>query len=691
MNIIEFDKDGLNFSISINEQRNVYISNFSTQNGTQAESYFPLIQLHASGYNQDDHHARKHTGSEPGSSMIYKHHKIYNSKFGEKIEIELIGNDLIAVWHLQHFEGLKSVRIWIDLKNASKENIGIEYISVFSFLGINGYENNAWDKSSKLHIPHNNWYGEAQWKSSTLPELGYSKVNKFSLDRISYENTGTWSSIGHLPSAAFENVKDNITYHWQIEHNGSWQWEIGDFKDQLYLLISGPNENENHWWKLLTPNECFTTVPVSICVVDGGLQEALQEVNKYRRKIIKPCKDNINLPVIFNDYMNCLFGDPTTGKLLPLIDSAAEAGCEYFCIDCGWYSDGPWWNGVGEWLPSLARFPEGIEEPIQYIREKGMIPGLWLELEVMGIECRLAKILPDECFFLKHGKRVIDHQRYQLDFRHPLVQQHATNVIKRLVEDYDVEYIKMDYNINAGIGTEYMADSLGDGLLQHNRAYIGWLKSIMTRYPSLIIENCGSGGLRMDYAMLQQHSIQSVTDQTDYKLMAPIAASAASAVTPEQSAIWSYPLREGDREEVVMNMVNSMLLRIHQSGHLTELSPERFDLVKEGISLYKTYRESIPQMTPYWPLGMPSFESPWLAFYLKDEDDTVYLAVWRMNGSEETIHIPIDYAPSTKASVECIYPSYDEGQYLWNESVGTARIRIENNFSARLFKIVATQ
>ena len=43
-------------------------------------------------------------------------------------------------------------------------------------------------------------------------------------------------------------------------------------------------------------------------------------------------------PVIFNDYMNCLFGDPTTDKLIPLIDAAAEAGCEYYCIDCGWYS-----------------------------------------------------------------------------------------------------------------------------------------------------------------------------------------------------------------------------------------------------------------------------------------------------------------------------------------------------------------
>lgn len=28
--------------------------------------------------------------------------------------------------------------------------------------------------------------------------------------------------------------------------------------------------------------------------------------------------------------MNCLFGDPTTVKELPLIDAAAECGCEYY-------------------------------------------------------------------------------------------------------------------------------------------------------------------------------------------------------------------------------------------------------------------------------------------------------------------------------------------------------------------------
>lgn len=292
-------------------------------------------------------------------------------------------------------------------------------------------------------------------------------------------------------------------------------------------------------------------------MTNGGFEAAIGQLTAYRRRIRRPNDDNRELRIIFNDYMNCLWGSPTTEKLLPLIDAAAEAGCEYFCIDAGWYAPGEWWDGVGEWLPSSERFPEGIKYVLDYIRGKGMVPGLWLELEVMGINSPKLADTDDSWFFLRHGKRVMDRSRYQLDYRNPKVVAHADEVIRRLVEDYGVGYIKMDYNINAGIGTEAAADSFGDGLLQHNRAYLAWLDRIFARYPELVIENCSSGGMRMDYAMLSRHSIQSTSDQENYVNYAAIAAASPSALTPEQSAIWSYPLREGDDEEVVFNMVNA--------------------------------------------------------------------------------------------------------------------------------------
>lgn len=316
-----------------------------------------------------------------------------------------------------------------------------------------------------------------------------------------------------------------------------------------------------------------------------------------------------------------------------------------------------------------------------------MIPGVWLELEVMGINCKKASILPDECFFLRHGKRVYDRSRYQLDFRHPLVVEHVTEVIDRVVRDYGVGYIKMDYNIEPGIGTEVDADSFGDGLLEHERAYLAWLDGIYRKYPDLVIENCSSGGLRMDYAMLARNSIQSTSDQEDYRNYATISANAAIGVMPEQAAIWSYPLRDGTEEEVIFNMVNALLLRIHQSGHLAEISPERFALVKEGIDCYKEIRSGIKDGVPFWPMGWADNEDKHLAAGIRVPGDVIYLGVWR-RGGETDFEVPLDRAfPGKELEVSCIYPKACGDVFHYDDYSKKLKVHFPETYMARLFQI----
>lgn len=127
-----------------------------------------------------------------------------------------------------------------------------------------------------------------------------------------------------------------------------------------------------------------------------------------------------------------------------------------------------------------------------------MVPGLWLEPEVAGKRSVLAE-KPDSWFFMRHGRRVIKNSRLILDFRNPEVRSYLDSVVERLVTEYGVGYIKMDYTLE---GTAQNADSLGQGLLEHNRAVLSWLDGLLDRYPGLVIENCGSGGGRMYYGML---------------------------------------------------------------------------------------------------------------------------------------------------------------------------------------------
>lgn len=244
----------------------------------------------------------------------------------------------------------------------------------------------------------------------------------------------------------------------------------------------------------------------------------------------------------------------------------------------------------------------------------------------------------------------------------------------------------MDYNIEPGIGTELDADSVGDGLLQHERAYLAWLDEIFKKYPDLIIENCSSGGLRMDYALLSRYSIQSTSDQDDYRRYCTIATNSPTALCPEQSAIWSYPMTQGDREEVVFNMINAMLLRVHQSGHLGYIDPERKALVKEALDVYKAIRQDIKISLPIYPLGLSKFSDEWVCLGLKAENK-VYIAVWKRESSQHVKEIPLDFLKNKNAVATCIYPSFNENKFAFNKASGTLSVELKDSFTARLFKL----
>ncbi len=692
--LIKIDENDIKLVFKITENKSVYlfhcqITDFiETDIKPNQEDWYRLVEIQTSGENQDDHHGSKYTGTLPGRRLVYQNFKDYINTLGRKIEVyqkDLV-TEIIVVSHIQFIKDTNVIETFTTVENKSNNIVGLEYVSSFALTGITKSALANWDKSALLKIPHNTWYGEFQWKDYTPSDLGLCKVFHYSTKRISISSTGTWNSHEYLPMGYICNKETNEGWLFSIIHNGSWHYEISDIKDNLYLQISGPTEAENHWYKELKPNDLFESIHTAIAITKESFENAVMEMTRYRRIVRRPNEDNIKLPVIFNDFMNCLEGDPTEEKLLPLIDAASDIGCEYFTIDAGWYANGSWWSRVGEWEPSEKRFPNGIYKVLNYIKQKGMIPGLWLELEVMGINCEIANQKPDNWFFIRHGKRVIDHGRYQLDYRNLEVIEFANNIIKRLVEDYGVGYIKMDYNINAGIGTEFNADSFGDGLLEHNKAYLQWLDNIFKKYPNLIIENCASGGMRLNDALLRRHSIQSSSDQTNYKNYSTISASSLIALPPEQNAVWSYPLYNASEEQTVFNMVNAMTMRIHQSGHLAKLSELNLNLIREGIECYKSYRHLIPKSYPFWPIKIPEYSDQTIVLGLQN-DECAYVAVWRLENIEDTIVINLDKIKKLIKSVVLIYPSHLPCEYKYHKTTNQLIIKQPKN-SARLFKVI---
>ncbi len=616
--------------------------------------------IQCSGENSPDQGMKLGAG-QPGVRLLFKGKREESTGKGRRLILShadpVLGLNVDSFY--ETFDGVPVIRRWTKVTNAGSAPIGIEYLSsalLHSLADPQNYENEL-----VIHLAFNSWMSEAQWHSLRPSEMGFVENGRTSWSEASAGSVGTWSTEKYLPMAMVENTRLGVTWFWQIEHNGSWYWEIsnnslrGIYADDVYAYLGGPDDLHSAAWKNLKPGESYQTIPVALGCVQGGFSDAVEALTHYRRAACrKPTKDNSQCPVIFNDYMNCLWADPTEEKELPLIAAAAKAGCEYFVIDAGWYAElhEDWSQTIGAWQPTASRWPHGLKFVLDRIRQAGMIPGLWLEPEVAGAKSVLAQ-KPDNWFLVRHGKRVLKNSRFLLDFRNPEVRAYLNEVIARLVSDYGVGYIKMDYNVDSLQGTELNADSFGQGLLEHNRAHLEWLEGLLIRYPDLVIENCGSGGGRMDYAMLSRLQIQSMTDQENYLNLPGILVGASAAVLPEQLAIWSYPLAKADADQASFNLVTAMMCRIHQSGRLDSTSADALLQVANGIRTYKdTIRKHIPQAVPFYPLGMPdvtNHNAP-VALVMRAPGWTA-LAVWRLEGAD-TVEVPMDTA---KAAI--LYPS----------------------------------
>ena len=254
------------------------------------------------------------------------------------------------------------------------------------------------------------------------------------------------------------------------------------------------------------------------------------------------------------------------------------------------------------------------------------------------------------------------------------------DVIDRLITEYGVKFFKIDYNVTTGPGSDLNTDSMGEAMLEHYRYLYQWYEEIYRKYPDLVIENCGSGAQRMDYGILSLQSLQSTSDQTDYVSNSYIAANVASAVTPEQAGMWVYPYKD-EPEHVIYNMVNGLLLRPYVSGLVWDISGENFQLMKEGLDVYKEIRGNLVKMTPFFPFGFHSVKSQVLAYGIKDEK-RAYLSVFTPDS--DYAEIPLKKLPNVK-KVSVIYPKDVKCEFqLENQML---KVKMPQNTCARLFEL----
>jgi len=665
-----------------------------------ADASLPLTDIRLAGEGTGEHKSSKTLVCGTVTSRLkYKSHR--ESESPQQRTLEVVSYDdvtkLTVTATLTAYPETPTLRSFATVRNDGEEDIVVSQVTSLVVGGmtgsLTGYTREWWHEFVESSAT-NTWFREAQWHDHDLPSIGLDTIALYELNQghlashitYSVSNRGSFSTGGKLPMGMLKRKEGKETWLWQVENNGSWRWELGDFNDDIYVAISGPTNYDHAWKECLRPGQSFTTVPAALVHVYDGVVAAFGALTTYRRNIRRPHPDNETLPIIFNDYMNCLMGDPDEEKVKSLIQPAVSAGAEYFVIDAGWYADeADWWPSVGEWVPSTRRFPAGFKALIDTIRAAGVVPGVWVEPEVMGVQSKAVSELPPEAFFQENGKRVVEKQRYQLDYSCPAVIARMDKIIDNLVLEYGVGYFKFDYNIDIANGTDANAFSSGAGQLRHNRAYLDWIQGILNRHPGLVIETCSSGGQRLDYAMLAVHPIQSTSDQQDPVRYAAVSAAIATAVTPEQSASWAYPQPEWSDEINALTVVNSLMGRVHLSGALHRLSEHQLSLVRDGMDVYKRIRDDIKDATPFWPLGLPKWHDDWLAVGL-ESGNVRYIAVWRRGGATDCL-LPIAGVDECSiVSVDTLYPRAFETEIAWDPEKSALYVKLPSTVCARLLK-----
>ncbi len=604
---------------------------------------------------------------------------------------------LTAATSFRRFHGVNAWQATTAVTNEGPAPVSLQAVSTLSLSGLSGYLGPV--ASTRVWTARNEWCGESRWAATPLKSQ-HSLIDihpgihgQAQRGLFAQQSTSTWSSGEHVPVAGLECSDTRHAVLWQMEVNGPWRWEINaqhERSDWYTLTVQGPDELHHSWLKQLEPGESFETVPVSFAFGHDGLGSAVAEMTRHRRLSHIPPNPHAAHPPGLNDYMNALMGDPTTEKLLPLIDAAAVAGAQYFCIDAGWYDDGGyWWDSVGEWMPSTNRFGDaGLLGVLDHIRSKGMQPGLWIEPEVIGVKSPLAQTLPEDVFMHRSGVRIVEHERYLVDFRSAHAQELLDSVFSRLIEDYGVSYFKWDYNVTPGAGPDTDASSCGDGLLEHARTHLRWFRHLRRRYPHVIFEACSSGAQRMDPMVLSHYDLQSTTDQQDYRMYPTIAAAAPMAMAPEQAGNWSYGHGGMDAEQIAFNMVTGLSGRLYLSGHLDQMSAEQMALIQEGTALYPEIIRHQAQSVPVWPIGLPQWEAP-VVVLATQTDDQVLIYVWKRNTAVSGVTLPFASLIGTEVAPSILYPARLEPWTLtWLRESGCLDIDFESaRESARIIRL----
>lgn len=530
---------------------------------------------------------------------------------GEKSVYESKDGYIITAYHTKKGDVYECCT---EFCNNSNFTVTLEMISSFALTDMN---------FDTIHRATSFWSAEGKILTQKLTELNMER--SWSGHGIRIEKFGQIGSMPvrkWFPFAAVENSETREFVGVQLYCPSSWQIELFRHKEPLTLLGGLADFDYGHWCKDIKPGESFTT-PKAMVACGDSLLKVCDMLVKAQNPDISPVDED--LPVIFNEYCTS-WGNPTIESLEKTAKKLQGSGVKYLVMDSGWYKeeDKNWWDTIGDWNVSKKLFPNGLKEVNDMIKSYGLIPGIWFEMENVAPLSQIYN--KTEHLISRMGTPLNVSGHRFLDLRDEWCVNYLDGKVIKLLRDSGYGYLKVDYNENIGVGCDG-AESLGEGLRQYVLASQKYFKHIKEELPDLVIENCASGGHRLEPSTMELCSQASFSDAHECASIPIIAANVQRMIKPRQSQIWAVLRAKDSVHRTHYSLISGFLGRLCISGEIFDLPDENWQIALDAIKFYDEIKHIIKD-------GYTSV----IECNVNDYNDPVgYQAVLREKGNESLL------------------------------------------------------
>jgi alpha-galactosidase len=481
----------------------------------------------------------------------------------------------------------------------------------------------------------------------------YSQCSKWN-----NENQGAWQPLccgkqmfschggrtchGATPYLCIKHIgdKDGVAFH--VIPNGNWvirvSNEVMGSEDPLAVVELGLSD-QNLRYQLKTGEKLELPQILIHHIPEGEPHLSAPILHEY---VLKKLFANAlpYAPVAYNTWFYD-FDNIEIDKIRKQLAAAKEVGCEVFVVDAGWFGTGPgWWNESGHWVEKTdASFYGKMKDFAHEVRSHGLGFGLWMEPERVGKETPAAKAHPN--WFRDSGNGFL-----YPDLTNPEAYAYIKGEIKRLIDTYNLVWMKIDYNFNFGF------DETGMEFYSYYTQWYGMLEELKTEYPHMFFEGCASGGQRSDLNTTSVFHCHFLSDTVDPIDVIRIGEGALLRLPPGYIGKWAVMRGAGrivrnydspygelpDRVvasfDAVWNhlftaspgfvMKAAMLGMLSISSDIVNLPDSAKQEIKKHIALYKKYRAFITRaaanlLTPPMPRQN---RTGWSAVQLQKLQDT---------------------------------------------------------------------